>query len=316
MSCLGSMINEREVRWHENPNTESPDEELPYCGGCNRANMIRPDTTFARNTSSRYVGFELEFLAPRGPALSGRGQMKGDGSVGGQSDDPKDMPKQSFEFAAARARGDALLEQIEEVTKITSKTKANVNRTCGFHVHLDMSDEDSTKRHRIMFWWRTFEPVIMSMVSPTRRTNQYCKMVKDLDDYRWRSDRYCNLNLTAYEKFRTFEVRVHHGTLNRRKITNWIMFLLKFMDSMSTHPVSTTEELERARAIRKADHRNLIIALWRMTNLPLSLRKDMLKRIKIHSKKETIIKYPISKEAKVVLNRRVDRHEAAAVRSR
>lgn len=42
----------------------------------------------------------------------------------------------------------------------------------------------------------------------------------------YRQDRYRTLNIVSYEKYGTFEVRQHQGTLNSKKVVNWIRLIL------------------------------------------------------------------------------------------
>ena len=71
--------------------------------------------------------------------------------------------------------------------------------------------------------------------SSSRRNNHYCKAatwdsvylqgISDMEGWQSftaRLDRYAWVNLHAYNKHGTFEVRLHNATLDGEKVCNWI----------------------------------------------------------------------------------------------
>lgn len=246
------------------------DNGIAFCQRCNNEYQQIANTTFIKNTSLRKVGFELEYCSASTPRVEQYGKIKGDGSIVSNEEDVEGR-----EFASHVVSGDSLLTTINKVCTQMESAGAYVNSTCGFHVHFDMLQESTIARENVKAWWRVLEPIFFDVVTLNRRTNSYCKPVQDCDGD-WESDRYTALNIAAFHKHRTFEVRMHHGTLNREKITTWCLVLLRFFDTFSQ--VDAT--LERIDLVRNMNRRERLIFLFSQVAMPLSLRKQMVKRYK------------------------------------
>lgn len=265
---------------------DDEDREIILCRRCNDRPRPLPDTTFLENTSRRKVGFELEFLAPRTPNVAGLGRIKGDGSVGSAPEDAEIMKADkltqrggAMEFASVPAAGDTLFVLINRVGRAMRSAGAYANRTCGFHVHLDMSNTNEIQRGRIVTWWYRYEDIFRCMVSPSRRSSSYCRAG------RADGDRYRALNLTALNKHGTYECRLHQGTINSTKVKHWILLLLRFMDHYQDVPTTGTNGALTGTPRQKLDR------LFKDLDLPLTTRVYLLKRIKKFAKLNPIIEW-------------------------
>jgi hypothetical protein len=77
-------------------------------------------------------------------------------------------------------------------------------------------------------------------VDSDRIDNHYCHAsrasisdvygTKDFSGFAWNQTRYEWLNFVAYSIHSTFEVRLHHGTLDANEVCNWIKAHATFMD--------------------------------------------------------------------------------------
>lgn len=116
------------------------------------------------------------------------------------------------------------LEQLKRLCDLLNDKGCFVNDTCGLHVHLDARHLDKDGVKLIGKRLGATLPVLAQMVPSSRRTNTYCKLIvgKLSDNH---DDRYCAINLQAYSKFKTVEVRLHSSTTNFTKIANWISIL-------------------------------------------------------------------------------------------
>ena len=65
------------------------------------------------------------------------------------------------------------------------------------------------------------------MVPAARREGTYAVPNKKVED----ENRYSGINTQAYAKYKTVELRMHSGSTNGVKITNWIGFLLAIVDA-------------------------------------------------------------------------------------
>ena len=113
------------------------------------------------------------------------------------------------------------------------KLGLRVNRSCGFHVHLDQRGETEAaviKRATVMNAWLE---ALQEIVPASRRSNDYC---------RWgisRSCRYRAVNVTAFTKYQTLEVRLHSGTVDYTKAIAWIR-LLEMLAALTKKPRAST----------------------------------------------------------------------------
>lgn len=209
-----------------------------------------PDTsglpvTSEANPYQRLVGFELEFHCHGVPRLWHLGSLHEDGSVYQQADGS--IPR---EFSSIPLKGDALLSAIKQVGAELKRTEAYTDGRCGFHVHLDMRETSEAQRRRIAAYWREFEPVFFAMMTPNRRDNEYCRPreypTPPGRNVRYR--RYYALNtLAALERWGTFEVRLHHGTVDADEIAWWVMFLLRLFHAFERMPYSPIRHATLAR---------------------------------------------------------------------
>lgn len=141
--------------------------------------------------------------------------------------------------------------QLQLACEALEEAGAKVNRTCGLHVHHDARDFTPTAFKGLAHLYIRFEDTIDELVARSRRksNNSYCRSVKtwheqvlngqiyfgggpsrledatgvdDISRY-FHSNRYFKLNFESYRQHGTVEFRQHQGTLNFKKIANWVM---------------------------------------------------------------------------------------------
>ncbi len=119
-------------------------------------------------------------------------------------------------------------QNLELACKVLNDLGAKVNKSCGLHVHLDARHLRTSAVEAIGERFRMALPVLLAMVPPTRRNNtQYCApSVSELS-----GDRYHAVNLTAFKKFKTIEVRLHSSTTDYHKIISWAKLILAISQS-------------------------------------------------------------------------------------
>eukprot|EP00494_Astrolonche_serrata_P023145 UN23403 len=67
--------------------------------------------------------------------------------------------------------------------------KVEVNKSTGFHVHLNMGSTSLSSLKRIAWNYYQFEPAFELLVSPSRRqNNKYCKSNRDVFSFDYSSD--------------------------------------------------------------------------------------------------------------------------------
>lgn len=116
------------------------------------------------------------------------------------------------------------------------KDRAYVNNSCGTHVHFDMRGFKREDVERFGERLACAVPALKKIIPRSRRKNENCHdIINSIDgggddfDFGYSDDRYCFVNMQAYKLHQTIEVRGHAGTLNARKILNWIKVCEKVM---------------------------------------------------------------------------------------
>lgn len=174
----------------------------------------------------RLLGLELEFIVPYGPCIKPPtewGTTKGDGSVGGDG--------HGVEFASRPCSGSKFEQMVDAVLAALRERRCHVNDSCGMHLHIDMNGFSARQRERIIYWWRYSEQVWFALVNPNRKHNEFCTPVYNVSNSYIGDSRYNALNVSAYNKHGTFELRLHHGTLERDEILNFASAALNFFQS-------------------------------------------------------------------------------------
>lgn len=248
------------------------------CENCRETGGTSPITGQphpALNNSTRLVGVEIEFI----PGDSGDdidlhnlGVIKGDGSV--YDDDRGD----GLEFASRPASGTAFINLVSTATRRMLEDDCFVNETCGLHLHLDMSSSTEEGRTNVQNWWRIYEPIFFGLVSSRRRSNEFCNWVESRPLREWRSARYHALNIAAYHEHSTYELRLHHGTLNAKEIIGFAGTALSFFDWAERQPVepSIIDEI-RTDTSRKFTRRFL-----KSIGTPYTINKHLIKTLRSH----------------------------------
>ncbi len=250
----------------------------PYCSNCQPIYSFTPSATYDKNRFTRKVGFEIEFASRRTPAINTLGKLHHDGSLGNFAEF-----RRPHEFSSFIFNGDRLLEVIDLVADELHRCDPEVNNTCGFHVHLDVMEMNDVQKRNIREWWRIFEDTFMAMTAESRRRNQYCRRVKNASEYNWRHDRYSTLNIAAFEKYGTYEFRLHQGTLDKDKIRNWIMLLLSFVETFRLIDTCEPESevvLKQFVKVSRMNDREKMIFFFTQLEIPLTMRKYVMGRIK------------------------------------
>ena len=151
-----------------------------------------------------------------------------------------------------------VLEGIEDWERVVPKTLeicrylgARVNRSCGFHLHLDLPEvlEKPIIIRSLFHLLYRFEPLIFGLVAPSRTNNDYCRAIP-AERFQMlrgcRSARSCRralqgwheksaLNLTmlfssnSFIRYPRIEIRYHHGTLDPVKARHWTRFCLQML---------------------------------------------------------------------------------------
>lgn len=125
---------------------------------------------------------------------------------------------------------DNFQEILTQIMTILKNKGFTTDTRCGTHVHLDMRNRDYKLVYENLFTTQNF---LEKFLIPTRLTNRgFCKknVCSTFDEQSQSGDRYQAININSYYKYKTLEVRMHHGTLVANELIPWIEFLLKVVN--------------------------------------------------------------------------------------
>jgi hypothetical protein len=160
-----------------------------------------------------------------------------------------------MEFTSTVLYGDAGLDAIDNFCCRAGELGFSVDSDCGFHAHFDVSDLTPEQLRIVAYAYYRTQAVWQGFVSSHRRGNNYCAPIQwdiaellgcenheDFRRFAGYQDRYQWLNIRAYLKHCTFEVRIHSATLNSEKVTNWVKAHARFIDRVSVMTKAQVDE--------------------------------------------------------------------------
>lgn len=196
-------------------------------------------------TDTNHVGVEIEFISKMdkfavATALCAQNVqdfvcLKDDGSLR-----PEDDYEHCHELTVC-APEQLIVEVLRRILLALNKDDmSKVNNKCGLHVHLDMRNRDK----HLAFYNLSKAQHILYAMNPRSRTDGtksdgrkdtlYSKKISTADFEEARrevgSERYCGINLQALAKYNTIEIRIHSGSTNFEKISNWVTILMNIVN--------------------------------------------------------------------------------------
>lgn len=146
------------------------------------------------------------------------------------------------------------LDRVAEIDKVCyalAGIRANVNRSCGLHVHVGARDLNINSLKRLAALYAESEDVIDLLLPPSRRArnNAYCRTLKDVVPATLAAardvqgvaraidggERYSKINFAAFWRHGTVEFRQHSGTIDPAKIKNWLKLCLSLVTTAVRH---------------------------------------------------------------------------------
>jgi hypothetical protein len=161
-----------------------------------------------------------------------------EGSAFGAKDDCSVTGK---EFYSSILNGDSGLEAIETFCEKANAMGYRVNDDCGLHVHVDMRGEDSNGMKAIALAYLLLESAFQALVAQYRIPLWFCKphrkgtvdrinSVNDWTHFAGCSEKMMWINFSAYNNHKTFENRLHQGTLDANEIIAWVVINVKLVN--------------------------------------------------------------------------------------
>lgn len=202
----------------------------------------RESDTFDYNIR-RLVGIEVECIIPDTESIWNPKHWRdvGDGSISA----PEEYS--GVEMVSTPASGDLLINTIDKLMFWKKEYNAFVNRSCGLHIHFNSIDMSPREIAHIGMVYSKFQDILKGMMPNSRQKSNWTRdfsinynilksinSEKDLiDNYyeymdshpstdKYNEARYCGLNLHSRYYHGSIEFRLHSGTINKKKIVNWI----------------------------------------------------------------------------------------------
>ena len=185
-----------------------------------------------------YVGIEIECFSQKSDVKLQEILLEMDlekyVTIGGDSsiDDPYRDQGIELRCLIPENKLDKILPKIGKALK---KHKCEVNLSCGLHIHLDMRNRKVIDCYKKLV---KFQDIMYGLVKTNRWANEMCYFT-----HKYTKSRYTAVNLNSYNKHKTIEVRLHHGTVDVKEIQNWINLLLKCIKNTIIKDVASKEDV-------------------------------------------------------------------------
>lgn len=131
------------------------------------------------------------------------------------------------------------LSMLKKAIKALDAVGANVNSSCGLHVHIGAGKLTGEQYVNVFKNYQKLEILIDSFMSPSRRGNCRWAMSLQGKDFSWCRDnadvcrllgtRYMKVNPMSFGRHNTIEFRQHQGSTNYEKIAMWVKFCAKLV---------------------------------------------------------------------------------------
>jgi len=223
----------------------------------NQMTRIMTPKVPAKEFKTNYVGIELELFCKLDrhnllenfikEKLAGYVCVKDDGSL---------RPENNYHphEVTVLCKQDMAEEIIPKIIKVlrSQDCDAAVNNSCGMHLHIDVRNRDPYTTYSKLV---KALPLLTKLVPNDRISNTFCRLntLPDLkSQYKngliengpitsTREIRYQAINPLSVAKYKTIEIRLHSGTLNIKKILNWIDICTSIADSSFDDKVDSPE---------------------------------------------------------------------------
>ena len=253
--------------------------ELEFAGNCDMYEMARriQDAT----------GTEIHVRSYSDKSNLWR--LKSDSSVSGRGG-------YGMELVTPILKGEADMQRLIEVVKVC-EANGSVNRTCGMHVHVDITNADALPLRKLMKFFAKYEKAIGGLLSDSRRgdNNGYCRdhfrqgqellpifkhlnknSVRGLIGSRHFSSR-GKWNFQNYWRQGTVENRAHQGTLNPEKVENWVRLTQGFVACAFDYRGTTIREEDTTETYTT---KNMLDDMRAKNVITLPVKKFYMRRFK------------------------------------
>lgn len=156
------------------------------------------------DSSCQFTSEQLKTVVPMA-------NLHGDGSV--EAGDGQTNNRDGEEIGLLINRNNP--QPLKDLCRFLAQKYAEVNNSCGLHVHLDCRDVGRSGALGRARRLQAALPWLLFLQPQSRRNNSYCRPIMS------ETDRYSAVNFTAFDEHQTVEVRLAAGSVNFDKIYMW-----------------------------------------------------------------------------------------------
>lgn len=162
-------------------------------------------------------------------------------ATSGMSNAGQHPHNQGGELVSPVLKGQRGLDEVKAVMAALRSVGAKVDNRHGMHIHLGVGDINWTQRMTLFKNYKAVQPLLFSLVARSRLHNTYCNPLSTIRIDEWvrfalhgragvgsHTD---SMNITNIGRIGTIEMRMHQGTLNGKKATEWIKLLIAYFDA-------------------------------------------------------------------------------------
>lgn len=142
-----------------------------------------------------------------------------------------------------------LVKTMKQLSSLLKELKAQVNKSCGLHVHIDMRQRSPYTCFANLVKAQDY---LFTLVKKERMNNIYCKKVKADAELNSPVDRHSTINPNALLEHGTIEIRMHHGTTDVKEIYWWIKNLICVAEGKKPGVLITKYAKKQSEAMKKA----------------------------------------------------------------
>lgn len=175
----------------------------------------------------------------------------------------------SAEIVSPILKGKDGLNSLKIVCDALNEIGANVNRSCGLHVHLDASKMTIKHWRNLYINYARLENIIDSFMPRSRRANNngfcrsialyprleatilHCDNIEQIRSYF--ASRYFKINVESFLRHGTVEFRQHSGTIDFEKISMWLSFLQKLLAYSKNETIENCATIDDVPFLTKAE---------------------------------------------------------------
>lgn len=193
-----------------------------------------------------YVGIELEFSSPsteenlKEVIIKYNLQKYIRCGEDGEASEPLET---SYELACLIKQKE-IAKIIPIIGNMLKEVKANINKSHGMHVHLDMRNRRSNKAFNNLV---KAQDLLFSIADPSRSGNIYCEYQEEYDLNNASEHHYSAINPVLEKGTKeTIEVRIREGLVDAKEIQNWVNLLNQIADADHIYdPVQKLSDLKK-----------------------------------------------------------------------